>query len=72
MQDVYKRQDIRIHVLIRPRFGDFCYTEEEFILIREAVKEFKKLGVEGVVIGCLNPDGTLNLSLIHICSGAER
>ena len=25
--------------MIRPRFGDFCYTEEEFILIREAVKE---------------------------------
>ena len=65
-QEIRKHTDIRIHVLIRPRFGDFCYTEEEFILIREAVKEFKKLGVEGFVIGCLNPDGTLNMELMKI------
>lgn len=65
-QEIRKHTDIRIHVLIRPRFGDFCYTEEEFILIREAVKEFKKLGAEGVVIGCLKPDGTLNMEQMKI------
>lgn len=65
-QEIRKHTDIRIHVLIRPRFGDFCYTEEEFILIREAVKEFKKLGAEGIVIGCLKPDGTLNMEQMKI------
>jgi copper homeostasis protein len=65
-QEIRKHTDIRIHVLIRPRFGDFCYTEEEFILIREAVREYKKLGAEGVVIGCLNPDGTMNMEQMKI------
>ena len=60
-QEIRKHTDIRIHALIRPRFGDFCYTDEEFILIREAVKEFRRLGAEGVVIGILKPDGTLNM-----------
>ena len=64
--EIRKRSDIRIHALIRPRFGDFCYTEEEFILIREAVREYKKLGAEGVVIGCLNPDGTMNMEQMKI------
>ena len=60
-EEIRKHSDIRIHALIRPRFGDFCYTDEEFILIREAVKEFRRLGAEGVVIGILKPDGTLNM-----------
>lgn len=65
-QEIRKHTDIRIHVLIRPRFGDFCYTNEEFVLIREAVKEFRKLGAEGVVIGCLKPDGTMNMEHMKI------
>lgn len=65
-QEIRKHTDIRIHVLIRPRFGDFCYTEEEFILIREAIKTFRQLGAEGVVIGCLKPDGTLNMEQMKI------
>lgn len=65
-QEIRKHTDIRIHVLIRPRFGDFCYTNEEFVLIREAVKEFRKLGAEGVVIGCLKPDGTMNMEQMKI------
>ena len=64
--EIRKHTDIRIHVLIRPRFGDFCYTNEEFVLIREAVKEFRKLGAEGVVIGCLKPDGTMNMEQMKI------
>lgn len=65
-QEIRKHTDIRIHVLIRPRFGDFCYTDEEFILIREAVRAFRKLGAEGVVIGCLNPDGTMNMNQMKV------
>lgn len=65
-QEIRRHTDIRIHVLIRPRFGDFCYTEEEFILIREAVKTFRQLGAEGVVIGCLKPDGTLNMEQMKL------
>ena len=53
--------DIRIHVLLRPRFGDFCYTDAEFSMIKHAVEDFRKMGAEGVVFGVLKPDGTLNM-----------
>lgn len=58
--------DIRIHVLIRPRFGDFCYTDAEFGIIREEVRQFRSLGADGVVIGILRPDGTLNTEQMGI------
>lgn len=51
-----------INVLIRPRFGDFCYTEDEFEIIREEIRQFKKAGANGVVVGILKPDGNLNIS----------
>ena len=41
-EEIRKRSDIRIHALIRPRFGDFCYTDAEFSMIRNAVKDFRK------------------------------
>ena len=58
--------DTVIRVLVRPRFGDFCYTDDEFEVIRKDILEFKRLGADGVVIGVLKPDGSLDLSLIHI------
>lgn len=60
-EEIRKHSDIRIHALIRPRFGDFCYTDAEFAIIRQAVRTFRELGAEGVVLGILKPDGTLNL-----------
>ena len=60
-EEIRKHSDIRIHALIRPRFGDFCYTESEFSIIRQAVRAFRDMGAEGVVFGILKPDGTLNL-----------
>ncbi|MCI6467600.1 MAG: copper homeostasis protein CutC [Faecalicatena sp.] len=58
---VRKAVDIKIHVLIRPRFGDFCYTDAEFEIIRKEVRQFRELGADGAVIGVLRPDGTLNM-----------
>ena len=46
-EEIRKRSDIRIHALIRPRFGDFCYTDAEFSMIRNAVKDFRKIGSGG-------------------------
>ena len=59
--EIRKRSDIRIHALIRPRFGDFCYTDAEFSMVKHAVEDFRKMGAEGVVFGVLKPDGTLNM-----------
>lgn len=57
---VRERVDIPVRVLLRPRFGDFLYSEEEFELLRRQVRRFAALGADGVVIGMLRPDGTLD------------
>lgn len=50
-----------VHVLIRPRFGDFLYTEWEYRIMCQEVEEFARRGANGVVIGALRPDGSLDL-----------
>lgn len=60
-QLVRSRVDMPIHVLIRPRVGDFCYSNTEFELIRYEVLQFRKLGADGIVIGCLTPEGALDV-----------
>lgn len=52
---------IRTHVLLRPRFGDFCYTDYEHQIIKEEVRMFREAGADGVVIGSLQPDGSLHM-----------
>lgn len=64
-KEVQKNTDIKINVLIRPRFGDFCYSDYEFTIIKKEVKMFEELGADGVVLGILKPDGTLNLKQIE-------
>lgn len=59
-REIRKYTDIPIHVLMRPRFGDFCYTEHEFSILKEEVTAFRDLGAEGAVIGILTPDGNLD------------
>jgi copper homeostasis protein len=59
--EVKKYCDTKIHVLIRPRFGDFCYSDYEFNIMKEEVKMYRELGAEGIVFAILNPEGTLDL-----------
>ena len=51
---------IPVHVLIRPRGGDFCYTEEELAVIEQDVAFCKQCGVSGVVVGTLTSEGTID------------
>lgn len=64
-EEIRKYSNIRIHALIRPRFGDFCYTSYEYSIIKEEVRMFRELGAEGVVIGILTPEGSLNLEAMY-------
>ena len=59
--EIRRQSDIKIFVLLRPRFGDFHYTENEFKILKEEVAMFRDAGADGVVVGCLNVDGTLDL-----------
>ncbi len=71
-RQIRKDCGIELNVLIRPRFGDFLYTEQEFLAIVEDVRLFRELGADGVVVGCLNADGSLNLKRMETlrkCAG---
>ena len=59
-RQVRKACDIPIHVLVRPRYGDFLYTEAEFEILLSEVEELCRLGADGIVTGCLRADGTLD------------
>ena len=61
VKEIRKYTDIRIHALIRPRFGDFCYSTHEMEIMKSQIRDLKAAGVEGVVIGVLDEDGNLNL-----------
>lgn len=51
---------IQLYPIIRPRGGDFLYSEEEFEIMKADVKVCKELGCDGVVIGILNEDATID------------
>ncbi|GGF08807.1 copper homeostasis protein CutC [Flavobacterium limi] len=57
---VREKLSIKMHVIIRPRGGDFFYTDEEIVEMKQDIKQFKKLGVDGFVFGILNEDGSVN------------
>lgn len=52
---------IDLFVMIRPRGGDFCYSDDEFEIMKEDVISLTRLGVNGIVTGILNPDGSIDV-----------
>lgn len=49
-----------VNVLIRPRFGDFCYSRHELEIIVADAAMFASEGANAIVIGLLHPDGSLD------------
>jgi copper homeostasis protein len=50
---------IGLHVIIRPRGGDFLYSPAEIEIMREDIRVAKSLGADGIVLGCLTADGNI-------------
>lgn len=59
-QQVQQETALPIRVLIRPRFGDFLYTAYEYQQMCADIRFFANAGADGVVIGSLQADGSLN------------
>lgn len=57
---VREKINIDLMVMIRPRGGDFLYSEEEFAVMKEDIKVAKELNVDGVVFGCLTREGAID------------
>lgn len=49
-----------VFAMIRPRGGDFVYDASEQAVILADIEALKQSGVDGFVLGCLNPDGTVD------------
>ena len=62
---VKSQTQIPVHVLIRPRIGGFHYSPEEVITMIHDLRLAIKSGAEGIVIGALNPDFTLDLKTLE-------
>ncbi|CAN7676971.1 copper homeostasis protein CutC [Mesorhizobium amorphae] len=51
---------VPFHVIVRPRGGDFLYSETEYRSMLADVSALRDLGAAGVVVGCLNADGSID------------
>ena len=61
IQQVLQRAHLPVGVLIRPRSGNFVYTEEEFQVMLSDIEFCKQLGVSGIVSGVLYNDQTVDI-----------
>ncbi len=57
-----KLLDIKLHIIIRPRGGDFLYSDTEFKIMKRDIEAAKGLGVDGVVIGLLDREGNIDVT----------
>jgi copper homeostasis protein len=53
--------ELPIYVLVRPRGGDFCHSEEELVQMEKDIRLFLDRGVDGFVVGCLTPDHHIDM-----------
>ncbi len=57
---------IGLNVIIRPRGGDFLYSEEEIREMIHDIRMAKSLGADGLVFGCLNADGSIDMDSMRM------
>jgi copper homeostasis protein len=57
---VRQNVSIDLFVMIRPRGGDFFYSSYEFHIMKRDISQCQKLSVDGIVLGILTPEGTID------------
>jgi len=66
---------VGVHVMIRPRGGDFFYSDDEFDVMKDDIAALSKLGVDGFVFGLLTCEGDVDVrrvaELIALCRPAK-
>jgi copper homeostasis protein len=61
VREAVAQSGLPVHVMIRPRAGDFVYSAAEFGVMAEETQRMKELGATGVVFGLLHPDNTVDI-----------
>ena len=74
LRQIRQESDISVRCLMRPRAGDFLYTEEEIQMMAMQITALRAAGADGFVIGCLTPEGDLDakamVPLLEAAKGA--
>ena len=60
-----KAVNIPVNVLVRARGGDFVYSDDEIEMMVNSVRMFRELGVNGVVVGALRNDGSIDTEAVR-------
>ena len=68
IKKVFSNLSIPIRVMIRPKHPSFIYSEEDIQRMIEDINYCKELGVDGVILGCLNEDSNFNMNQINLLS----
>lgn len=61
--EVAHNAGVNVHVLIRPREGDFAYSDDELNIMTEDIALCRTLGADGVVIGALTPEQKIDTAM---------
>lgn len=63
LQVVKQYVKIPVYVMIRPRGGDFLYSDQEVEVMKKDIELMKSHGADGLVLGALNEDGHVDTEL---------
>ncbi|MDX5626611.1 MULTISPECIES: copper homeostasis protein CutC [unclassified Brenneria] len=61
LRSAREKIDIPVHPMVRPRGGDFCYSETEFAAMKYDIEQIRAMGFPGVVLGMLDAEGHIDL-----------
>ncbi|EDR15222.1 uncharacterized protein LACBIDRAFT_320880 [Laccaria bicolor S238N-H82] len=64
VKSIQRAVDVPLMVMVRPRIGDFLYSEEEVDVMLEDIRIFKQRNVRGFVVGALSKDGRVNAEVM--------
>lgn len=63
---------LRLHIIVRPRGGDFLYSPDELAVMADDIGFAREAGADGVVFGCLTPDGEVDEKAMRPLMEAAR
>jgi copper homeostasis protein len=72
MRAVRAQISIPLHVMIRPRGGDFSYSAHEFQIMQDDIRTAREVGADGVVFGILQDSGAVDLERAKLLAGLAR